>query len=142
MFKSLHRFVQVITSDQTTAESGFPTWFFRPSFKTEDAYECFAKSLSSRKEGTVVRWTEEVDERAEEDGADGNAASWAFRGDIDPSTWSLAELDAAWDVDDDGEEGVVDEGEGKVIAVGRFVFTGDFWLDGFHRNWLACCIAS
>ncbi|KAG8883076.1 hypothetical protein FRB99_004620, partial [Tulasnella sp. 403] len=100
IFKSLIKFLRVIIASSESAPSSFdntnprhiPIWFLRSSFVTEDAYHCFVNVLREGPSHKVVTWQEEVDDAAEEDGIEQNAASWAFPWTSNRDTWSLDDL--------------------------------------------------
>ncbi|KAG9038755.1 hypothetical protein FRB95_014304 [Tulasnella sp. JGI-2019a] len=111
ILRSMARFLKITlggSDSSTTMEDGaacsprqIPTWFFRPSFLTENAYQCFVQAISPPPpllaSGRTVRWQPTRSELAEEDGTEENAVGSSLhpRNLIDPvnDSWMLEDLD-------------------------------------------------
>lgn len=115
MFKSLIRFLRLIISESSGPEeiSRIPTWFFRSSFATEDAYENFVACLGPRS-GTIVQW--------QEDAIDGTEAGlWAYAA-------GSASAEERWNLGQLYEEDEDEEDEGGTVNVSFGLVSLLFWL--------------
>ncbi|KIO28828.1 hypothetical protein M407DRAFT_22080 [Tulasnella calospora MUT 4182] len=88
VLNSLSRFVKntlAFSSLAPSTDAGaevnavIPSWIFRPSFVTGDAFNCFIKAISRPKgHDSMAYWQAVTDELAEVDCADENGAGWDF----------------------------------------------------------------
>lgn len=97
VLNSLLRFVKNTLAFSSLAHStdadadlsgDIPSWIFRPSFVTGDAFNCFIRALSRPKEHDAkVCWQAMTEELADADGTDENGAGWdlAWLDDLKPS---------------------------------------------------------
>ncbi|KAG8850568.1 hypothetical protein FRB96_009659 [Tulasnella sp. 330] len=113
----------VSDTDEIRSLRQIPTWFFRPSFLTDDAYHRFVKSISTviSPFPRTVQWQPTRSDLAEEDGIEENAAGWTSTHDLtslcnsSQVSWMLEDLEE--DRKRDGPIALLENGLNVVLAL-------------------------